>query len=499
MRTHLKTLLLSLLLSTTTITHASENYHTIEEFLAAQKTIRIASDNTPGYGNQAASASLITRLRAMGFKGKFEFVYSNQTLAKITTLFDLPMDIPDSYYDAKNNIEFIKLKEFINRHKNKKNELVELGMIGRDDDFGCGLAEEDGVDIDHGMGILDCSNEANLMDVKQWAAISPFYDEFNSITKINDDDPKLPHAEEGSNNKFFVMPVADLPQAEDYLQHDERGKALVKQKPGLITLINAMKKNDYNILPVYGYTVQMDVCVKAGDKSCFPGNIFKILTAARYAQLKGQLSFRKPLIIPVFYNYDGENKKLGELLQSDNWGQYEFSGSANARAAIKQLGLSGALSFANISDANIQEKIQTLKPGQILLLSVGALPKIVFDGMYNHVSDNTWPQIREGANSFNSLILTGKPHFRCGFDWEICFDRVTDAHLKNQLEQFYGNFCSVRDTWQTAPEVYQQLGEFFIEASDAKSALDNYFRELKVDALKAENDKIHFTLEDVIK
>src|SRR3990167_5621244 len=165
--------------------YAAQKYTTVEAFLAAQKVIRITADNTPGYGNQAASAALVSRLRNMGFKGKFEFIYANLTTSKIITLFDLPQTIPDDYYDSKDNIEFIKLKEFINRHKNKTNEFIDLSITGATDDFGCNLAEEDGIDVEHGMGPLDCDNPANFLDTKVFAALTPFYGYSNTLIALN--------------------------------------------------------------------------------------------------------------------------------------------------------------------------------------------------------------------------------------------------------------------------------------------------------------------------
>src|SRR3990167_9300676 len=220
--------------------YAAQKYTTVEAFLAAQKVIRITADNTPGYGNQAASAALVSRLRNMGFKGKFEFIYANLTTPKIITLFDLPQTISDDYYDSKDNIEFIKLKEFVNRHKNKTNELVDLSITGATDDFDCSLAEEDGVDIGHGMGPLDCSNPANLLDTNVFASVTPFYWEMNLLAVLNDPDPKLPNNQENSSNKFFTMPAATLNQAKEYLQYDARGQNVLKQKPALTTLIQGM-------------------------------------------------------------------------------------------------------------------------------------------------------------------------------------------------------------------------------------------------------------------
>lgn len=468
----------------------SKHYSSIEEFISEQKTIRLIADNCPGYGNQAATANTLTRLRQMGFKGTFEFVYANATTAKITTLFNLPSNIPDVYFDAKTGTQFIKIKVFIDKLRAKKLEKQTLGLNGANDEGFCGIAAADHIDTSDFTSV-QCENGASFMNTTMFASLTPFYERFNYLDAF-DQYVYKPDPQPNSNNKFFIMPVATFADAEAYVKNDA---ALMQKKPALLPFITGMKNHHFNVLPTYGIDIQD--AEKCDD---FPGNILEIITAARYAQLTGPASFRtRALIIPVFYDYQKEANLLMQFLVTDNWGKYETPGMENARKVLKDLALASVFSIADISDPKTTKIISDLKPGQILLLSLGSLPKTVFDGIYNHTDTNIWPQVREGANSFNTLALTGRPHFRCGgWEWDIGYDLVTDPALKVRLQDFYGKFCRGASTWRDHSDTYQSMADFMIEAQNLNSPFSLYFKHIKEEAAKPENDRIRFALEGIL-
>ncbi len=61
---------------------------------------------------------------------------------------------------------------------------------------------------------------------------------------------------------------------------------------------------------------------------------------------------------------------------------------------------------AGLGEPSTSALLENLHANQILLLSMGPLPKVVFDGLYTHTAENVWPQIREGASTLNDLILS---------------------------------------------------------------------------------------------
>ena len=145
---------------------------------------------------------------------------------------------------------------------------------------------------------------------------------------------------------------------------------------------------------------------------------------------------------------------------------------------------------------------------------------MVFDGLYTHTDSNIWPQVREGAGSFSTLILTGRPHFECGdamsfytpYNWTAGFDLIADEKLKTAMQTFYdakNGYCGCtydkHDPSKTNCLIswgkytnYQQFGQFVLAANDPSSPLSLYFQALKADALKPENDRIRYALEGVM-
>lgn len=485
-------------------TAANKQFSSVDDFIAEQKIIRISMDVTPGFGNQASSMNVMNYLRMRGFTGTFEVIYARSEKDKITTLFDLSPTIPDDYFDSAHNIRYLQVGKYIARLKNHQLKNVTLGMNGGEfageDLFNCYSAEvrETHIDFDNPI----CHNQAKFANVEMFADVNPFIGRQSYLSFYNQENSiALPE----SKTKFFVMPVSDLKQAKHYLEEDPKGPILLQQKLALKSLIEGIENNKFNLFPLYGYSLIHGNQNKNGGY--FPSNILQILAGARYAQIKGSAFLNRPLIIPIFYNYEKEALILKNLLHRDYWGEYEKPGVEIERKVIKRLGLADALQFASISDVDAFRKIEMLQPGQMLLLSMGFLPKTVFDGIYTAHARNVWPQIREGATSFNSLILTGRAHFRCTDyymqdhpSWEIGYDRIQNLALKQRFIKFYNEFCAADDAiWLKHENTYQQLGQFIIESLDNYSALSQYFKTLKSEALKPKNDKINYILEEMLK
>lgn len=489
--------------TTANVDAADTAAQSIDDFLQNQTLIRVCLTRGPGFGDQANAANVMNHLRQMGYTGIFEVIYENEVMNAVTTVFNLPKNIPAIYDDENNHNRFIELNTY--------EKMLAANQI-------------DSTNFSFGMGKVGHACDFKNAHSKTYADFMPYFDSRgleHDATFIDADDLKEGLLQIDSGKKYYISPVPTYEQAKSYLHQTPLGKEVMAKKPALQSLLDGMESNQFNIMFVYGYTLQL---YGNGDLSR-ASNVLEILAGLRYAQLHGSTDMKKPIIVAVFYDYKKDADDIIKFIHSDNWGNAEMPGSVEARAAVKALKLADVLKVADISDPATIHIIHTLKPDSILLLTIGAMPKTVFDGLYTHVAPNVLPQVREGAGTFNTLVATGRPSIECAntvhqsqdepsyVTWTAGLDLVKEPALRQMLKQFYDSregFCGMQweygkdrmvtnyvATWRA--HAYQEFGQFVMDAQDIHSPLSQYFQQLKADVNNPENDRVRFALQEVIK
>ncbi len=501
----------------------------LQRVIVAQDTIRIIAEDAPGFGNQTASFNIVHWLwEQKKYAGNIQFIYDDapETKEKIITLFNLPTSIEDDYSTSisGHNIRFIKKTQFITLYKTQQIQRTVLAIDGGIDEDVCASRSDKDNNTFTAPTSLECQNAANFYNTELFVQISPYpvtADESeHRLSKVYLRDQDDAHLIKTINNSYTPVSIVDIADAKKLVENDP---ALLNKLPALSYFIDGIMNKDFNIMPIYGRGI-----IQNDDY----GNILQIITAARYVQQNSQDD--KPLILAIFNDYDKEIKIINNIINNNDWPvritypdeNQEYlltlaTGQINATTAIQQLGLtnSNIFSIANLNQPetiNLFKQIheKKLSPSKkIILLSVGSLPKTIFDAIYTHTDDNVWPQVREGANSFYSLITTGKAHFRCSGviessgekEWEIGYDLITDPELKKRLSAFYGaedsyslnsnQFCNGLITWKNRDHVYKEFGDLILDAANPNSSLSQYFHLLKTEASKPENDRIARALE----
>lgn len=494
-------------------------YQSIEDMLSSQKTIRVLIDVAPGFGNQAATINMMNRVRQMHFNGTYEVIYPDIMKDKVISLFNLPKELPAVYHyqdSNKDKIDFILESYYMKQLKSNSVTPISLSFSGAHDSDtitdcydqpNCNSSEycEDEQNCNHFDNFAEYTRSNVYVELQPWYVQHPEGSDYIAVSGTEETMRVTPRG------KYWIYPFAQFADTKNYLENTQEGREFEAKHPGLQTLINRISQQEINFLPVYGYPFLKQYNYPDNKEYPFPQNILQVLTAARVVQQSGNQQYAKPIVVAVFYNYQTEINELKGLLNSSNWGEYEAMGGQQARDAIHavELNNSHVFSMASLGDADINQKIQSLVPGQVLLLATGPLPKVVFDGLYSYTGVNTLPAIREGEGGLSLLLQTGRPHFRCtsfydhedqNLRWEIGFGMVKDIDLKNQLKRFYGEngFCDI-DSWKNNPGIYKQLGAFLIDGKKLSSPISHYFADLKADAMSQRNDRIYRGLEEAKK
>lgn len=474
----------------------------LERYIKTQTNIRVYPSSLPaGSGDQAACINIMDWLRDEGFNGFFEVIYHDVNSHIILSLFGLPPDLPSDYEDSVRKIRFVKFADYYARFKQGKIEQVDLALTAGKGESLCVAASLDSnIDIPNHI----CANDAILLNAKAAVVISPWLGpEHLQIIQLQQTKDKVLLTEGGS--KFFTMPVKNLADAVNYLATDPKGKAFLRQNPAIHDFIDGMEKQTFNLVPAYGYGIQKFFRDEVQIE--YPSNILTIIAGCRELQKNGRGELQKPIVIPVFTQYKQEANEVLQFINSDNWGDFDRPGSDKAKQVIKDLNLRETFSIADLSDTSVAKaKLANLKPGQVLLLTMGQnpLPKILFDGLFNHNGTNVLTFIREGQNSMNTLLLTGKPHMRCGGGnyWEpskIGYGPSPELKAtyfqKNNTENTLP-ICNGFSDWENS-EPHKLFASFMNDAHNETSPLSQYFRWLQQEAAAPGNDRIYFTLQFV--
>jgi hypothetical protein len=491
------------------ITDLSQNKMTVESYVASQAFIRIMIDAGPGFGNQAANANLIKRLRSLGFAGMIELIYLKKGQDKIFSLFHIPKQSPDDFIDEESHIRFLSLAQFYKARVSDQVKGIALGMAGA-------------LDMDlKSMLLLDnlhaailhsnfTNKETDFFNVATFVVMSSYYAAFPTRIFTPDADLTV-----NDQLKYLVTPTSTFAEANAVLTDQRDGRIFLKQKPALGPLFEAINKKNSNYIPMYGYPlVDSDphIAKVFGYKHLmWPYNLLEVIAGARYAQIHGDEHLQRAISLLLFYDVNAKMlKQLNDKLLADHWGSAEVPGAREFRETLRSLDIANHLRVININNVSTAQQMHLLLPGQLLLILLGSLPQNIFEALYAHTDSNVVMHVREGASSLTSLVMTGQPHLRCAAPashehdmnhaWELGYDLASEVGARKQVEEmhsYHGLFCNGIDKWVQA-NVAEKVGKYILDAHDLQSPLSRYFKRLKQEASLIKNDRIYQVLTKVI-
>lgn len=445
----------------------------VSEYIQSLAVVRFLFDSGFGFGNQAANANLIARLRDLGFNGIVEVIYPPDIKEKLSVLFNVKTDLPDDFFDAQSNIRFITAPAFLERRK-ETNPLA-LGMTGAMD-FGYQKTLSYLLKKTPFFSSFN-SVSADYLNVDVFLQFSSYHGDRRDLPERIDNrlvfrNHSYPVRQVGSRYQALLTPIA---------RGDFARETLDKSTP-LRNLLAAIDKKEIYVLPIYGYTAEKN-----------PHNLLNLLLGVRYAQLHG---LSKPVVLALLFDLSLEvlndlKKLIFSLLWVSVSKNFDDPMAAKVRSSIHNLALDRA--FHTVPLSNLSSSIiSSWTNDDVVLISIGKLPRDSFNYFFAYQSSVMLPSVFEGASAFNLLSTTSKrPHLYCGgLDpyWPLNFSSAS-VQLRNQFMNLTRHACQEPKYWLTSwknIDVAELIGMFLLQSQDPESELSKFFQEHYDELLKSD-------------
>ena len=290
----------------------------VQSFLHEQSIIRIGISKAPGNGHQSAGATVITRLRELGYQGLIEVVYDEDVAHKLEYLIPPFQENLGFQQVAEKKLAFIP--------KTKLSSIapytVNLGLMGADDKG----------------WIADDLNVQNLLTLQPLGWKNP--------TTLSRKGLPVEHFDHLRSLGFIFSP----PQPSDTSLFLQQEMAHISEFRKKIVGLNAIidQRDESEIAPVYGHFIREG------------WQLVHYLRGLQWAITHYPGLFEKKIVVPVF-------SRFSDLEWQDAAREVD-----QLRKGIRSKTISTVTS----------ETIKALSAGQILVVNVGPVTKSVFDYFY---------------------------------------------------------------------------------------------------------------------
>lgn len=325
-------------------------------------TLRVGITEAPGVGHQSAGATVVSRLREIGYAGEIEIIYDSiDTARKLISLIP-PFKGPS----AGEYQEYSELKlRFMSKNylKNNNLPLIPLAVMGADD---------------KSIEPSDLNAEALLkLQPMDWGMLPQL--KFGTQDAI-----KFPQL----RPLGYLFNAPNPPNIEQFVQDQLSHEAFSKARNFFIALFH--QGNIFELLPVYGHGVRNS-----------ENQLEKLLAALNNATSNVENALQKGIVIPVFNELDRE-------------------GLANLQKFLSFNNQTNVIQVFDVSDPELIHQLYHGKENKIIVVKVGSVPKPLFEYVY---SKATLPSVVEGLNSTNFVASINKTYLpsamRRGFHFQL--------------------------------------------------------------------------------
>lgn len=388
-----------------------------EEFLHAQKMIRVYVDSAPGFGHQSAGISVMRRLRDLGFTGEFEVVYQPAVAGKIQKIY------PGFPEGITGQVHYVDVNAYTEAVANKQSSQVQLAISGADDGFG-----------EKFKLIANSENYLRLQPLG-WGDSALYA---NSLTVLKE----LKH-----------RPLANLASStkEEFLKSlPERNDLSAELKYFVQRFAEGAERNFS--FPVYG----------VGTQTFAPQRMYFYGKAVKSAAAK--LDKSKATIIPVVSPFNPQDMDVMSKVFGKKAG-FESSNSTELKHQ-KQMHLMTPQEFSQVSP----------KPGNVYFIFIGSVPQEVFNFFYEQATLPVWVA---GKNAMSFAVTKGKPYFNTVDDYYMPESEKLSPGTLKLIEKAQVGFSTGYQKFLNQSEM-TAVSQYIQAAATPDTELARYFSDLGI-------------------
>lgn len=436
-------LLTAVSLFVATIAQAESDLFRISNYLNQQEAIRVWVSRAPGNGHQAATVNGMRRLRELGFRGIFEVVYSDG-IGQDTTGIKLGYLIPGFNPNIKGlqNLNTTSLGQLKIVSEKEALELIGvrrvlLGFTGALEFIDAKSREEAS-----GRRLLDLLNVDVVLSLqpRNWSKYSTRGIHFRHGRDIDLSDTVNLGIKTAAPTNFDLIHSIETELKSSDLEYKEQG---------LKVLVENLRQVD--LMPIYGLG-------KSNSPDDFLG---RAALALKYAQEDAPELFRRPILIPVFSEFDEVSRH-------------------NIEYTLKEE--VGGIETFEISELHKLNRFFNQNKFSMAVVFVGRVPPTIFHGVFARAS---LPSFVAGKNLVSFVAELGLP-FLSTVNTEGKMDIIHDIenrspYLQERLRGAHEAMISTRVLYSINrsenPEALE-LSRFLIDLRKPHSELRAYFQSL---------------------
>lgn len=465
-----------------------KNKGNLVSFFAEQNEIRVFVTNTNGFGHQVSTVNIMQRIISYGYNKNITCIYDDSPNADLATIKKLALLLPQIILNPSGPPNPITINgatiSFQPTSTYNPANKIKFGITG---------------------GYDDATNLSVKYNTESFIVLQPFQwskAAYGNSILFGEDKLSLDTLEAIGprfTDRGFYMSDPTLTDQDWDLYMDDPS---IGMRCEYANYIYSFAENDdpeekkISLCSAYGMTDAYNGLTTLTSTSYYL--LFNLALSILYAQKNSSLKTRAVILVlanvkdesySILKNYFAGKDTSGEPFTNKNLLQFlkEYDVVNNAKI------------LTNLSNKALENAIDSLVDGQVLIVSLPGLPPPVFNQMM-YASD--LPFVFEGKNTANLAINFSNPYYYLAKDSAgVLYPTVPLNAVENNAAA--GSCQQIANSMQTGPAFWPednaqsaafQMGNFTIETKNQGNVYSQYFSEVKDFYHDELNDKLLLSL-----